>query len=50
MLTDREIISTLEMLENENESTKIEGVLFNFYRYQYALNNEEFYLDSMDSI
>lgn len=39
-----------EMLENEDESTKIEGVLFNFYRYQYALNNEEFYLDSMDSI
>ena len=38
------------MLENADETPRIEGVNFRFYRYSQALENEPFYKDSLEDI
>ena len=40
----------LRLLENEDETSKIEGVLFKFYRYEDAVMNADFYMRKINDV
>ena len=39
-----------DLLENDDESPKIQGVRFIYWRYERALENEEFFKSCLDEI